>query len=104
MKWERQLQNLMDLDNTTDAISATAQIIQCEMASKAVNYADLSQVVPDLPEVTDRVDELEKDLSQTVGNLGEETRRKRESETSVVHDRESLHGKMAKHTIGKCFW
>ena len=69
MKWEHQLQNLMDLGDATNAISATAQIIQCEMASKAVNYADLSQVVSDLHAVIDRVDELENELAQLVENL-----------------------------------
>ena len=50
---------VIDLICTMIAVNDTAQVIQFEMASKAVNYADLSQVVADPHEQTDRVDELE---------------------------------------------
>ena len=83
------------------AVNATAQVIQVEMASKAFNYADLSQVVSDLHAVIDRVDELENELAQLVENLGEEARSKRESETSVAHGREPLHCKGPGAQLGR---
>ena len=76
--------------------------VSFEMALKAVDYADFSQVASDLHEVTDRVDELETDLAQIVENLKEEARRHRRQRPARCP--EQLHGKGPSAPLGSaCF-
>ena len=51
------------------------------------------KVISNLHALTERVNELGKGLAQVAENLGEDARRRRESETTIVREREPLHGK-----------
>ena len=52
-------------------MSAHVQVIQFKVAPQSVNHADMSTMTSSLYEVTERVDNLKKDIAQTVENLEE---------------------------------
>ena len=85
--------HMLEFDDRMKAVNEIVQVIKCEMASAAVNQADLGQMLSRLRKVTERVDELEKGLAHTVDNLAEDARRRRKAETNMVRTKEPVHGK-----------